>query len=422
MAHLNLQAKSVGLEYTESVPDCEISDRVRRGEVIVIPRCMQTLGYFEQLKEASLEGIRQVVGEKQAALVKEAGFEAIHTIIELDKLTSIVRCSYKIFQSLVPVLSRIVVEKVFQTKKPFYFEEEPNVRFHIPYDVAVKRKEELCKFYWNGKITAHCPHHDSWYDCPANSINIWIAIGAVKVGNGLSLYPQVYGKRLPCTEDGKILRGQYFGEALNFELEPGDVVIFHGEHLHSSEFNSTNETRHVVSLRLTLEKPKFITESSYKFIRSHSGFVGGLFDRLQAKMQSRLPKFINSFSRPQTCKQVAVFDDTSTEFPKLLQVETLDETLPDRAKLAFDSPELKVGTILPISQKLCIAKLDKHRVVVFSRYCPHEGADLAGGYLRDECVVCPWHNLPFSIESGTSPCKSLPQLTVFNFSYKETHR
>ncbi len=63
---------------------------------------------------------------------------------------------------------------------------------------------------------------------------------------------------------------------------------------------------------------------------------------------------------------------------------------------------------------MCVARLENHRVVAFSRYCPHEGADLAGGYLRDGCIVCPWHNLPFSLKSGASPCQSLSQLTIFN--------
>lgn len=421
----NLTAKSVGLEHTELVPIEEISDRVMRGEVIVLPKCMQAIDCFEQLTTASLEGISQVVGEETSARVKAEGFENIHQIIQLDQLTQIMSCSYDIFRSLAPDLSSKVVKAVFKSEKPFYFEADPNVRFHIPYDVAVQRKEEFCRFYWNGKITAHCPHHDSWYDCPTNSVNIWIAVGKVKIGNGLSLYPQVYGKRLPCTEDGKILRNQYFGRALNFELDPGDAIIFHGEHLHSSEINSTAETRHVVSLRLTLSKPKFISKSPYQFIRSHSGadeFMA-IFNKLQAKISRRLTKLplvaqmqaqLSRMALSRQNSSKLVFDDTSNDFPQVLPVE-IDETTQDQTRLVFDESKLAIGTIRPISQKLCIARLDKQRIAVFSRSCPHEGADLAAGYLRDGCVVCPWHNLQFNLESGASPCKSLSQLTVYDY-------
>lgn len=413
MPQPNLTAFIVGHEYT-SVPLDEIASRVKQGEVIVLPKCMQAIAYFEQLKAASLEGIRQAVGENKAQQVRQAGFEAVHTIIELDELTSIVHSNYHIFRSLAPELSKKVVKAVFQTDKPFYYESEPNVRFHIPFDDAVKKKEELCQFLWNGKITAHCPHHDSWYDCPSNSINIWIAVGAVKIGNGLSIYPQVYGKRLPCTEDGRILRNQYFGRALNFELEPGDAIIFHGEHLHSSEINSTDETRHVVSLRITLEKPQLEDKSASEFI--YSGFGGefmALLARLQTKVSTRIAKLTKWGEKEQTGSK-SVFDDTSTDFPQPLPVEQGE--MSDPTNLCFDESKLKVGEIRPLSPKLCAARLNKDRVVVFSRNCPHEGADLAAGYVVDECVVCPWHNLPFSMNTGASPCKSLPGLNVCEYS------
>lgn len=413
----NLTAKSVGLEHTETVPLNQIADRVMRGEVIVLPQCMQAIGYFEQLKQASLAGIRQAVGEHKAARVRADGFEAVHTIIELDELKSIVRSNYKIFRRLAPVLSTKIVKSVFQTEKPFYFEAEPNVQFEIPYDEV--GRTELSSWRWSGKITARCPDRDSWHGSPSNSINIWIAVGAVRFGNGISLYPQVYGKRLPCTKDGKILPNQYFGRALNFELEPGDAIIFHGEHLHSSELNSTDDTRHVVSLRITLEKPKFLkkSKSSSQFI--YSGFGGEFMaklDRIVTKVSHRIAKLINfSFGRSHSAQR-AVFDDTSADFPQQLPLETEVGTASSPANLSFDSSKLKVGEIRPLSPNLCATRLNKNRVVVFSRHCPHQGADLAAGYVVDGCVVCPWHNLPFSMNSGSSPCQSLPHLTVFEYS------
>ena len=412
----NLIAKSVGLEHTETVPLNQVADRVMRGEVIVLPQCMQAIGYFEQLKQASLAGIRQAVGEHKAARVRADGFEAVHTIIELDELKSIIRSNYKIFRSLAPVLSIKIVKSVFQTEKPFYFEAEPNVQFQLPYDEV--ERTELSSRRGSGKITPRYPHQDSWYGYPTNSINIWIAVGAVRFGNGISLYPQVYGKRLPCTKDGRILSNQYFGRALNFELAPGDAIIFHGEHLHSSELNSTDDTRHVVSLRITLKKPKFQGKSSSQFI--YSGFGGefmALLDRIVAKVSHRMAKLINfSFGRSRSPQRS--FDDTSADFPQPLPLETEVGTAFDPANLSFDSSKLKVGEIRPLSPNLCATRLNKNRVVVFSRHCPHQGADLATGYVVDGCVVCPWHNLPFSMNSGASPCQSLPHLTVFEYSQR----
>jgi nitrite reductase/ring-hydroxylating ferredoxin subunit len=424
MNYSNITAKSVGLGYTESVTLDQVSKRVMNGEVIVIPKCMQAIGFFERMKEATLEAIRETIGESKAAQIREKGFEAIHEIITLDELIAISSRTYLVFHSLAPSLSKLLVKEIFQSKQPFYLEESPNVRFYVPYDVTVENKKEFSKFRWHGKVTPHGPHHDSWYQCPTNCVNVWIAVGSVKVGNGLTIFPEAYGKRLLCTEDGTILRNQYCGSAINFELEPGDALIFHGEHLHSSEINSTDSARYVVSLRMTLEKPNFIDQSPYKnnyvYVEPTEGLVLAL-NQFLANTFRKLVKQFNSYrNRSKTpnyvisTSNVSLFDDTSADFPKPIPVQTVEGHSHNETKLVFDYSELPIGTIKPISQKMCVARLDENRVVAFNRHCPHEGADLAGGYLRDGCLVCPWHNLPFNLESGTSPCQSLSKLTIFD--------
>ncbi|MBE9169532.1 Rieske 2Fe-2S domain-containing protein [Pleurocapsales cyanobacterium LEGE 06147] len=341
----------------------------------------------------------------------------------MDELPLISDRAYETVRLIAPELSRVIVKEVFQQEKPFYCEEYPNVRFHLPYDIVVQRKSEFGKFYWNGKVTPHGPHHDSWYQCPINCINIWIAIGSVKIGNGLNIYPQVYGKRLPCTKDGKILSNQYFSSIINFELKPGDALIFHGEHLHSSEINSTDATRYVVSLRMTLEKPQFLEQSPYKdnYIYHHpNNELKARLTELLKGISRRLRKQINSALGKQENQNYIIselarekFDDASANFPKPIPLKTGEKISLDETKLVFDSSDLPIGTIRPISQKMCVARLKNHQVVAFSRYCPHEEADLAGGHLRDGCIICPWHNLPLSLENGSSPCQSLSPLTIW---------
>ena len=141
-----------------------------------------------------------------------------------------------------------------------------------------------------------------------------------------------------------------------------------------------------------------------------------LVDRIVTKVSHRIAKLINfSFGRSHSAQR-AVFDDTSADFAQQLPLETEVGTASSPANLSFDSSKLKVGEIRPLSPNLCATRLNKNRVVVFSRHCPHQGADLAAGYVVDGCVVCPWHNLPFSMNSGASPCQSLPHLTVFEYS------
>lgn len=430
MINPHMTAKSIGLEQTEVIPSCEIFQRVKQGEVIVVSQCLQKMGYFEHLQVASLEGIEEIVGRQKAEKIRKEGFESIHTIIDIDELESIVNASYEVFHALAPDLAKQLVQNIFQIHTPFYFEEYPNVRFHVPYDVVIKRIEEFSKFYWNGKVTAHGPHHDSWYYCPTNSINVWIALGAVTVGNGLTLYPQVYGKRLPCTKEGKILRDQYFGRSLSFELEPGDAIIFQGEHLHGSEINCTPATRYVVSMRMTLEKPTFLGRSPYQedYIYAEiqntpvarlNQFLVNTLRILKKRIKSILNrgKNLNYIILP---SEHPLFQDTSADFPQMIPIKDIDQELPEQ--LTFDPSDLPIGTIKPISKQWCIARVDEDQAVTFSRYCPHEGADLAAGYLREGCLICPWHNLPFNLNNGMSPCQSLSPLVVSRYRISNEKR
>jgi nitrite reductase (NADH) small subunit/3-phenylpropionate/trans-cinnamate dioxygenase ferredoxin subunit len=33
-------------------------------------------------------------------------------------------------------------------------------------------------------------------------------------------------------------------------------------------------------------------------------------------------------------------------------------------------------------------------------FCPHQGASLAGGWIHDGCVACPWHAWRFQLDDG----------------------
>lgn len=74
--------------------------------------------------------------------------------------------------------------------------------------------------------------------------------------------------------------------------------------------------------------------------------------------------------------------------------------------------DIKEGEIKAISSS-AIAIRSNNKIKVFSRYCSHEGADLSLGYVRDNDLRCPWHNLPFCLETGVQPCQSLKNLKEY---------
>jgi nitrite reductase/ring-hydroxylating ferredoxin subunit len=39
-------------------------------------------------------------------------------------------------------------------------------------------------------------------------------------------------------------------------------------------------------------------------------------------------------------------------------------------------------------------------IFVMDNTCPHAGGNLAGGEVQDGCVVCPWHQWAFHLDTG----------------------
>ena len=50
---------------------------------------------------------------------------------------------------------------------------------------------------------------------------------------------------------------------------------------------------------------------------------------------------------------------------------------------------------------------------VIDNYCPHAGGSLSGGYIEDDCAVCPWHNWPFRLDTGELKGSSAVRITIY---------
>jgi nitrite reductase/ring-hydroxylating ferredoxin subunit len=75
--------------------------------------------------------------------------------------------------------------------------------------------------------------------------------------------------------------------------------------------------------------------------------------------------------------------------------------------------DLPVGSIRAVAKTACVARIRDDEYVGLSRYCPHAGGDLTGGWVDDGKVVCPLHNLTFDPDTGASPCAALRALRRF---------
>ena len=384
-------------DVTDPASEPDLKERVLAGEVVVVRGGFQRAGLLDPILKMSLEAVADEIGPDAAAAVAARGFEKIHEIVPAHDIPRLTDEIYERVAARAPHDLSILVPSIFAGVRRHYFETSPNVRFHVPFDTTQADRtlfNDFTKKHGEGKLTAHGPHRDSWLDCPDNGVNIWIAIGRVRRGNGLTVYRNEYEGHQRYTGMGNIARDERLTEPLTFDLEPGDFVLFHTDQLHGSALNYTDETRFVISYRITFDRPHFPNGHYHSYC--HSGLASGPLRAAATLPALMQPSYVRSFGER--------------------VVEKLRPAKPQRIELApassGDLRDMRVGEIRPADRKTCVARLGEDEFVTFDRRCPHQGADLAMGHVTGGRIVCPWHNLPFDPATGQSPCRSLRPLAV----------
>jgi nitrite reductase (NADH) small subunit len=384
-----------------------LAERIVKGEIFVFREALQAFDLYEMWKRASLAGIARSVGQEAADRAERDGFHRIH---EWVAPTDIPRMTDAVYDEIEPLSHEFLTRFMggaFPGVDRFYYEPKPNVRFHIPYDLAAGYRKEFNKFaqaHGQGKIAAHGPHRDSWLDCAANGFNLWFAMGRVRHGNSLTVYPEDYTGEYKFKRSGDIQDGEKLHKAVTFELEPGDVIMFHTDEVHGSELNRIDETRFVISCRLSVERPAFPNLHYHPYV--HSGWTGSALLKPLAEVPALL--------QPSYAKSL-VLRTRNKLLPSMRPPEPEPNPVPTvgrRVGETFEVPlaDVPVGEVRAISGAFCVARLAEDEAVALTRRCPHASGDLVNGWVDGRNVVCPWHNLPFDAETGRSPCQSLARL------------
>jgi nitrite reductase/ring-hydroxylating ferredoxin subunit len=398
-------------DYKEGLPYPEnLGGRIKRGEVFVFRRYLQKLNLLNEMQATSIEGIRLVLGSEVADAVKREGIEHIHRFMEIDQIGKITDVIYDLVRQKNTSWVSKIASALLGSETNYYFESFPNIRFITPYDYMAEGLKALESFtgkHAGGKITPHPPHRDSWVDCPNNVINVWIAIGPVSKENGLTLFQDAFKREVDYVSAGSSASIAYHenpGKPTCFDLEAGDALVFHGEHLHSTVLNHSQTTRHVISFRITEQKPRYNNRHYHHYL--HSALAGGPLDML-AELPANL-----------SWRWVGTRLEWIAEKLKLRKAPSMPgdwkkQGIPGENKRSFKLSTLPKDSLKAVTDKICLARIGEDRIVAFSRRCPHDGGDFAVGTIRDGHVVCPWHNLPFDPDTGESPCKSLKKLCFY---------
>lgn len=387
----------------------DLAERLMQGEIFVVRGCLQRLGIFDEVTATSLESIRAIAGDEIAANVEREGFETIHRFADLAQIDAILDRLYRNLAQKGPAWVRTVAPDLLGLTGTFYFERVPNARFHVPYDVLaadVPRMQQFAKKAGGGKLAAHPNHRDSWVGCPDNLINVWAAVGPIVEGNGLTLYPEAFSRDVAHV-GASIAFDENPGKPLNFDLSPGDAILFHGDHLHASVLNRTQTTRHAVSFRIVTEKPNFPNGHYHHY--AHSSLAGGPLDVLAEVPANMAWSYVET--------RAGWVADKLGLNPKEKPRANVSHAAVDKPRLggqrSFPLSALPEDSVQAISDDVCVARIGASRLVAFDRKCPHDGGDLALGTVTDGEITCPWHNLRFDPDTGASACKVLSKVRLY---------
>jgi nitrite reductase/ring-hydroxylating ferredoxin subunit len=297
-----------------------------------------------------------------------------------------------------------------QYKSDFYVHDASLIRIMLPYyhQKEFSSKEEL------GKLSLHGPHHDFFQNVPLNAINTWVAVSNVRAENSMYIYPERWNTRVCQGENGAARFDQDLGTPLEFELDQGDMLMFHSNHLHSSRLNTTNETRVVLSNRFTLGPPNYPQPLQPQLYFKNDCFENiedckGIFDN-------------NEFlGKRKAYRKVNVINKIILKISNIFGLNMLSKNIPSEVDYSKDVrisgslDSILEGEIRVLDKKKCVTRSDG-LLIVFSRLCPHQGALLDHAVIKDGKVICPYHGAKFCLKTGQSNCTGLSPLTIKNES------
>ena len=397
-------------------------NRCLTGEIFVVRRFLQNAGAYE-LARGSIISAAGAVNRTTARQIESEGFDKLHNLFSIHELIRLVRLSDHNLSKVVRKLYRKLLRSGLAFNRAIWVLRRPIIRIHIPHTGDPSHQKLLQQFrktYGEGRLTTLRPHRDGWFEQPSTCINVWIPLSTIVHGNGLSIFPEDYRKSLNYEKFLGVTRSQAVTRPLNVTMGAGDALFFHADHLHASELNHSDTTRAVLSLRLvavdpdsTLSPPRYYCLVNPKLPISLCWLLDSDKLRISKAIRQRVQKLVLRYAglNNPTIKPVRPMlqsQDVAVEQPTAFCPHRLNRPA---------GVDMVTGVPLAISNQHALVKIDQkgeQQIWKFDRRCPHEGADLALGYIDDHHIHCPWHNLPIDIKTGRSACKSI--------GYIKTHR
>lgn len=405
------------LSVFDQVGEAEIGDpflieRCLAGEVFVVRGFLQSIDAQNLVREivmSALSSIRPDVAETISA----ESFDTLHELLSVEEFFELIRLTEQGLSNAERKLYGKVIKRGLVRQQSIWACRSPIFRVHVPFDFAAEEKQSIEAFrnkYGNGRITSLRPHRDSWFDEPLTCVTVWIALGTVMSGNGMSFFPGDYKNPMHYLKRQGVSRDQPVSRPVTVTMSEGDALFFHANHLHASEVNSTGFTRAAVTMRFAIDDPKLSMLKPWRYVLVNPDWPISLSWFLQSKrllariLRRLLPGLLQA-------------DSPAGPYPRSnwsmgSEVDDPGDSSPSEAGQGgyVSTDNLVAGQPLAISERHLLIKIEGsggQQVWRLDRRCPHEGADLALGHVEENCLRCPWHNLPIDIVTGASACQSM---------------
>ena len=364
----------------------------------------------DSIREFACANIQDGVSNKNFSL------EDLHKVLSVDLIP---KCqdhvNRKLQMDMMKWAYHIGVERL-GFRGNFYIDKEIYLRINYPFEVAslgvkssVTNPDHRLTKYNKGRPRAtwgHGPHKDSWYGHSHSAINLWFSVCGTNEQATMTMFPDhAYSDTAYDPESMYASYSENLGKHVKLELSKGENFIFDPELLHSTRVNTSNQTRIVLTLRTSESEPLFSSTINHdvydQWLTSDSILEGKLNPK-------KVGKKVEIGDYPSTTTDVSHYKH------KINQPINFDST-----KLNRDDFAVKDGVVFELicSDKECLGLFFEGRLHRFSKYCPHVGAPMLGGYFTPESLTlkCPAHGAEFCLKDGSSGSKNL-KLSTFNES------
>jgi len=405
IVNVNTPALDVSTSPAVGAPDYR---RVLKGEVYVVSEFPNKDSLHREVFAAFLGAIERVAGPALAERASREGVERLHEFMRpadfamvVDGFRDDLAASYTLYR-FAAEFSR----DVLGVRSEIWIDGRLVPRIYPPQTTVLAHCAELQAF--SGYLDVHGPHVESWFGHSRDEINLWYAIGNVTEGNGLIIYKDAFKQPLRHDANRYLARGQKIGRPYVYTLSPGGVLVFAGEHLHASHINVTQETRVVVTIRLSGDPPGLSKRSKWSGWYRSSTILHSDPRRFQAMRKGRLIResraiyrFLARFYKLQRFKiRARGRRQTPGVQPGAYAGDSGQGSEPSvrLGPLGNFPPGSSVS--VHTSRGILSVFNSGGALFIIDDRCPHRGASLADGWCEGKVVICPWHGLRFDLSTG----------------------